>query len=73
MCIYMRPAHAGGHRLLVVDSLESNQLRFIHRKIKPGVAHPYVPMSIVGRLNIYKRGEIEEWSEGYLASAACAL
>ena len=56
----MRPAHAGGHRLLVVDSLESNQLRFIHRKIKPGVVHPYVPMSIVGRLNIYKRGEIEE-------------
>ena len=41
MCVYMHPAHAGSHRLLVIDSLESNQLRFIHRKLKPGVAHPY--------------------------------
>ena len=53
----MRPAHAGGHRLLVVDSLESNQLRFIHRRLKPGVARPYVPMNIVGRLSARAKRE----------------
>ena len=51
MCIYMHPVHAGGHRLLVLDSLESTQLRFIHRKLKPGVVHPYIPMTVVGRVN----------------------
>lgn len=57
MCLYMHPVHAGSHRLLVIDSLESNQLRFIHRKIKPGMVHPYIPMSIVGRLNARAKRE----------------
>ena len=47
MCIYMHPVHAGGHRLMVIDSLDSNQMRFIHRKLKPGMAHPYIPMNAI--------------------------
>ena len=57
MCIYMHPAHAGGHRLMVVDSLESNQVRFIHRKLKPGMVHPYIPMNVIGRINARARRE----------------
>ena len=50
LCIYMHPVHAGSHRLLVVDSLESRSLRFIHLKLKPE-RRILTPMNVVGRLS----------------------
>ena len=42
---------------MVVDSLESNQVRSIHRKLKPGMVHPYIPMNVIGRINARARRE----------------
>ena len=60
----MRPVHAGSRRLLVVDSLESRSLRLIRRKIKPGMARPYTPMSVVGRLSARAKRERAAYVSG---------
>ena len=57
MRIYMHPVHAGGHKSMMVDSLDSNQIRFIHRKLKPGMVHPYIPMNVIGRANARAKRE----------------
>ena len=54
----MHPNHAkGSHRLLVLDSLEG-QLKFISREVKASEVMPFVPLSIVARLNNQARREI---------------
>ena len=64
MCIYMHPVHHGGHKLLVMDSVEKPTLQYINRKLKPGMIHPYIPMSLVGRLNARASKERMKYTSG---------
>ena len=57
-CIYLHPNHTkGSHRLLILDSLEG-QLKFISRDVKASEVMPFVPLSVVARLNNQARKEM---------------
>ena len=57
VCIYMHPLGAGNHRLLLVDSLNKDQLVFVKRRLKPGMTHNYMPTDMIARLNSRARKE----------------
>jgi len=56
-CVYMHPLGAGNHRLLLVDSLNKDQLVFVKRRLKPGMVHNYMPSDVIARLNSRARKE----------------
>merc|ERR1711916_107390 len=55
--VYMYPLGHGVHKLLTVDSINSSKLIFVQRRLRSGVAHPYTPNDVVGRLNVKAKSD----------------
>ena len=56
-CVYMYPLGHGVHKLLIVDSINSNKLIFVQRRLRSGMVHPYMPNDVVGRLNVKAKSD----------------
>ena len=51
-CIYLYPKTSrGSHKLLVLDSIDGSRVQAIYRDVKSSEVLPYVPISVISRIN----------------------
>ena len=60
-CIYLYPKTArGSHKLMVLDSIDGQRVQTIYRDVKSSEVLPFVPISIVSRINRLAQAQLSE-------------